>query len=214
MIQGLQFRKKSFLGNEEWRTKPWQNTKKDIHDRLLELGFEFGALLEEVDNSGLKEGKLDAPTCVSFPQRYAALDVRMDVWFQDLLTETPSPLFWLSSEADGQAPDSVRSNRFNFLNLRLAGIVLTYWGLKLVLSNVLAIICGALLFHHPALQSDAPETIAYPHGRQILLQFLDYHNKAYCIELATKIMRSMSYVLNDNMGLLGAQHSLFPLRVA
>ncbi|KAL9125744.1 MAG: hypothetical protein Q9217_005091 [Psora testacea] len=214
MIQSVQFRKKAFLDSQEWRSKPWKHNAKDIYQRLLEYGFEFGTLSEEADNSRLREGELDLQHSISYPQRYSALNKRMDIWFQDFLAESPSPLFWLSSEDGSGAPESAHYNPFIFPSLRLATITLCYWALKLVISGVTASICGALLSKHPALKNNAPDAFANPQERENLLQLLRQCSKAYNVKLATNIMRTMAYILSDSMGLIGAQQGLFPLRVA
>ena len=46
------------------------------------------------------------------------------------------------------------------------------------------------------------------------LHLLATHTNTRRLELATNIVLSMPYCLNDNMGLMGAQKSLFALRTA
>ena len=210
MIQSIQTRKRTFLNKQQWRTDPWKHHIKDIHQRLLEYGFEFGAVTEDADTSGFRG---DLEDCISYPRRYDAIDTGMDAWFQDFLAESPSPLFWLSEEDNSEAPVSAPPKYFVFPSLKLATITLNCWALKLIVSNIIASICSALLSNHPALHSNAPEPIAHPQGRQLLLKLLDRHSKSHCLDLAIKIMRTMPYVLNDSMGMLSSQQALFPLRV-
>ena len=89
-----------------------------------------------------------------------------------------------------------------------------FWGLKLILSNNIALTCGAILStgnHAHDHSSHTQPTLGLKSTAQRLLA---QHGTPHRLELATNIMRLMPYFLNDNMGLLGAQKSLFAMRVA
>ena len=224
MIQCIQFRKTSFLGDWEWLTIPWGDTGKDVYQRLYDKGFAIGALLEDVDNNNLSNIKTRSSQLSSYLQRFSALHTDFECWYQQLLQQSPSPLYSTTRSnvqsgstvelPPNNAPNPETLSPFTFPSLHLAYIITTYWALKLILSSEIALTCRAILADESATQSlhaDPDLTVNLTNTAQRLLP---QHGSAQCLELATNIMRSMAYSLNDSMGLLGAAKSLFPLRVA
>ncbi|CAD6590867.1 MAG: hypothetical protein ASARMPREDX12_004762 [Alectoria sarmentosa] len=218
MIQCIQYRKSTFLGNPEWLTLPWSETGKDIYQQLYDKGFVLAALLEEIDNAGFTKENNNISILFEFLGRLYSLDKELNLWYHEILKESPSPLY--STSPDWRLKDAVEPRRlpsFAFHTLRLANIVVTYWGLSLILSNTIALACQHVLSINtqvPA-QSSASTLAQAPQDLQTMsLLLLETHTSAHRLELATNIIRSMPYCLNDNMGLMGAQKSLFALRTA
>lgn len=222
MIHAMQFRKSSFLGTEEWKTIPWEDTPKDVYQKLYDHGFSMAALLEEIDSAQLISPEADISKLSDFLPRLSSMNDEMESWYHELLTECQSPLFWptyssprTSSSISGWdvretlEPSSLPP--LSFPTLRMANITVTYWGLRTILSNTIAITCGAILSTDTQVSAESSR-----HGdlRAMATHLLSQHGSATRLEFATNIMRSMPYCLNDNMGLLGAQKSLFALRVA
>ena len=222
MIQGIQYRKSTFLGNPEWLTLPWGEAGKDIYQQLYDKGFVLAALLEEMDNSKSTKDNINLSLMSEFMGRLSSLNEELNIWFQDILQEYPSPLYWHAQSTspightEGSVDPGIRPP-FAFRNLLLANTIVTYWGLRLILSITVALICQHVLSmttqataHQPS--STTPRKLQDLHTMSI--QLLRAHTGASSLELATNIVRSMPYCLDDNMGLTGAQKSLFAMRIA
>ena len=224
MIQCIQFRKSSFLGDSDWSTIPWGDTRKDVHQELYDKGFALGALLEEMDNTDPTNAKTRTSQLSSYLQRFSGMHADFEAWYQELLQQSPSPLYWTteSNIPSGSTRESLMSGAsepqtlspFSFPSLRLAYITAMFWALKLVLSSTIALTCGAILSSGSATRSSSVDPDPAVDLRNTAHRLLSQHSSPQRLELATNIMRSMSYSLNDSMGLLGAAKSLFPLRVA
>lgn len=223
MIQCIQYRKSSFLGTEEWRAIPWETTPKDIFQQLYDKGFALGALLENIDNADLISPNASISELSAFLQRLIDMNVEMEQWYQELLSQSPSPLSWstdlpqniMTTPSTTDQPDVVEPSSmtpFAFPNLRLACILVTYWGLRVILSNTIAITCGAILSaDSPVLRAESSSSRDL---RGMAQQLLGEHGDRIRLEYATNIMRSMPYSLSDSMGFIGAQKCLFGLRTA
>ncbi len=224
MIQCIQFRKSSFFGDSDWLTIPWGNTGKDICQRLYDRGFALGALLEEMDSADLTNAETRTSQFSSNLQRCSELRVDFGGWYQELLQQSPSPLYWTtkstipSDSAQESLTDDASESQilspFSFPSLRLAYITATFWALKLILSSTIALTCGAILSSASANQSSSVDHYLAVDLTNTAHRLLSQHSSLQRLELATNIMRSMPYSLNDSMGLLGAAKSLFPLRAA
>lgn len=224
MIQCIQFRKSSFLGDSDWLKIPWGDTGKDIYQRLYDKGFALGALLEEMDNANFTNAETRSSQLSSYLQRCSEMHMDFQAWYQELLRQSPSPLYWTtmsnlaSSSATesptNDAPHSQTLSPFSFPSLRLAYITATFWALKLILSSTIALTCGEILFSASTTKSSSAEPDTTIDLKNTAHRLLSQHGSTQRLELATNIMRSMAYSLNDSMGLLGAAKSLFPLRVA
>ena len=224
MIQCIQFRKSSFLGDPDWLTIPWGGTGKDVYQRLYDKGFALGALLEEMDNANLTNVETRTSQLSSYLQRCSEMHADFEAWYQELLQQSPSPLYWTteSNIPAGSARESLTNDAsesqtlppFSFPSLRLAYITATFWALKLVLSGTIALTCGDILSSATANQSSSVDPDLAVELRNTAHRLLSQQGRPQRLELAINIMRSMSYSLNDSMGLLGAAKSLFPLRAA
>ena len=224
MIQCIQFRKSSFLGDSDWSTIPWGRTGKDVYQRLYDKGFALGALLEEMDNADLTNSETRTSKLSSYLQRCSEIYADFEDWYQGLLQQSPSPLYWTTessipagSARESSANESSESQTlppFSFPSLHHAYITATFWALKLILSGTIALTCGAVLSSTSANQSSSIDPALAIDLRNTAHRLLSQHGNPQRLELATNIMRSMPYSLNDSMGLLGAAKSLFPLRIA
>lgn len=222
MIQCIQYRKSTFLGDPEWLTLPWGETGKDIYQQLYDKGFLLAALLGKIDSAGLTKENVNVSEVLDFLTRLSDLDEELNLWFQDLLQTSSSPLYWhaqaISHSRDAKEPvQPCTCPSFTFFSLPHANSIVTYWGLRLVLSNTMAIVCQHVLSmttQLPAQSSPSGSRRAIHDLQAISLQLLEAYTGVNRLELATNIVRSMPYCLNDNMGLVSAQRSLFAMRVA
>lgn len=217
----MQYRRSSFLNNPEWQNVPWQNSPKDVYQKLYDRGFALAAVLLEIDNVGTLGADTSIAILSKFLHRLSERDADLDAWYMEIIEESPSPLYWLaqtsttSSNARGSRMNEGLEQQphapFAFHTLRLACITVTYWALRIMLSNTIALTCGAILHTNTADRATASQGF----GIFTMAEQLGTANASpYRLELATNIMRAMPYCLNDSMGLLGAQKSLFALRTA
>lgn len=222
MIKCIQYRKSTFLGDPKWLTLPWGETGKDVYQQLYDKGFLLAALLEKNDSAGLTEENVNIFVVSDFLRRLSDLDDELNLWFQDLLQKSSSPLYWHTQATSPgrhakEAAQPCTLPSFTFCSLLLANTIVTYWGLRLVLSNTIALTCQhvlSMITQIPAQSSPSGSRRAV-HGVQTMsLQLLEAYTGVNRLELATNIVRSMPYCLNDNMGLIGAQRSIFAMRIA
>ena len=224
MIQCLQFRKASFLGSDEWKTVPWELTTKDMYQKLLDKAFALAALLEQMDSSNLKGLSEKVTDFATYIRCLAGIDIEMDQWLQRYQLEGPSPLYWETNHSpasessrnraspanDGQAPSPF--SPFAFPTFKIANTLIIFWALRSILSNAIAVTCAAILARMSANSAGPPSMYS---DMQAKAQFmLSQHGDASRMMLATNILRSMPYFINDQMGIFGAQKCVFPLRVA
>ena len=213
MIQSVQFHKSSFLGTLEWLTIPWEESPKCIYQQLYDKGFVLAATLEDMHRAGLTTSMPDTSQLRQLLQRFSNLNNEMDLWYQDLVNLTPSPMFWLSQAPqasfrldndDSETPAlPVPFPALEYQSLNLAFIIITFWALKTVVSNAIACISGSILSSHVSHDLRGAAThLLTKHGTNARLGY------------AITIMRSLPYCLNESMGFLGAQKSLFGFRVA
>ena len=224
MIQCIQYRKSTFLGNPDWLTIPWSQTSKDIYQQLYDKGFKLAALLQKIDNAKLKNEDANTSIMSEHLGGLSDLDEEMDLWYLEIIKESPSPLFWHTrpTTGDSNSEESFIPRTpppFTFHSLRFANIVGTYWSLKLHLSNNIALECKHVLSINAQrpLQSASSTSLENEMSQDLeimSLHLLEKYTSAHRLELATNIIRSMPYCLKDDMGLLGAQKSLFALRTA
>ena len=209
MIQSVQYRQRTFLGTEEWRTNAWVGCSKEPDIRLYELGFDLGSLKEDCDKAGVQDGKLSLEDSMEFVNRFSIIDSHLDAWFEGYEKETTAPLFRIADHVVKIGMENETFKPLIFSRLREASNTLGYWGLKLVVSHAITEISMALLANNPCLSS-----IANTQTREKLEKVIGEHGGSHCLHLATNITRTIPYVLDDSMGLIGAQHALFPLRAA
>ena len=217
MIQALQNRKASPLGNYEWCTRPCgRRQKRDLTQRLYDHGFALAALFEEIDKANLQSPEADISLLSKYLRRCSALDATFKLWYQDLSRGSPTPLYWLTPPNDGiHYTVAAFSERrpFSFPDLRTAHTVTAFWGCELALSNTIAIICSSALSLNVYKRAE-DDIFSFVALEQTARQMLIQHGDTGRLENATNIIRSMPYCLHDSMGVLGPQKSLFALRAA
>ena len=221
MIQCIQYRTKSFLNTPEWQSVPWADSPKDVYQKLFDKGFAVADLLREIDDLGSFDARIRIDVLSDYLQRMSDLNTDLDVWFVELTVESPEPLYWIqppgASSLDTANPPNKGGSEaqplspFNFHTLSLATITANYWALRLLLSSTIAMTCGSILSTNSEGRAGALQGIDL---KTTAKQLLDRNGAAYRLTLATNIMRAMPYCLSDDMGLIGAQKSLFALRTA
>lgn len=222
MIQCIQYRKSAFLGSSEWLTLPWSETGKDVYQQLYDKGFALAALLEGIDNARLTNENTNISIVSEYLARLSSLDEELNLWYREILRETSSPLYWHTQSTSlgwhlKETVESLTVPPFAFHTLRLANIIATYWALRLILSNTIALACQHVLSTNTRVPSHSSSSTLRQSSQDLetmTFHLLEIHTRPHRLELATNIIRSMPYCLSDNMGLMGAQKSLFALRTA
>ena len=223
MIQALQNRKASPLGNHEWCTRPWIQQRdetitleKDPTQRLYDYGFALAALFDEIDTANLHDPETKIPLLNKYLPRCSALDATFNLWYQNLTRQSPMPLYWLTPPDNGTHHTPAAMTKwwpFSFPDLPAAITMINFWGLKLALSNTIAIICASILSpNHYHQRNDDPQ--AFAALEQTARQLITKHGDTGRLQTATNIIRAMPYCLHDSTGLFGPHRSLFALRAA
>jgi hypothetical protein len=81
MIRAIQCRKRSRLGDFEWRTRT-RSTLTDAESQLYDYGFDLAAILKDIDDLAL--GGLDSvasSTAFLILSRVYDLDARLEEWY-------------------------------------------------------------------------------------------------------------------------------------
>ena len=222
MIQCIQYRKSTFLGSSEWSTLPWSETGKNIYQQLCDKGFALAALLEDIDNAGLTKENINISLLSRLFRRLFDLYEELNLWYGEILEESHSPLYWpaQSISHSSHPKGAVKSSEllpFAFHTLLHAHTIVTFWALQIVISNAIALACEHVLSLNaqaPGHSSGSTSSQEIQDLRIVALCLLETHTVSHRRELATNIVRSMPYCLNDDMGLVSAQKSLFAIRVA
>ena len=236
MITCLQDRRASDLTAAKWLARDCDETSHSIHPSIYDKGLVLASFLEEMDNANLLSA--DHSTQFYFLQRCLGVDTSLDIWYEEFLIRTPLSSYWPTPTATPTDPRSPTLGpkgqpRLSFANLSIASTTITFWALKIIISNTIATACSAILSStsrrqkvislnpigrtstgleeepaksNPASNPDAVITIA-----QRLSKQYDFAQRK---EFATLIVRSMPYCLKFDMGMLGPQRAFFALRTA
>lgn len=122
----------------------------------------------------------------------------MQGWLDEFLVAHPNAI-----------PISIYPEPLHFSSLRLAITTLLYWGINTILSYFVNLIGENMATHVPNFRS-----MPNIWGSLSVGEILDLHKEDLCIEYSTNILRTMAYILRDDMGLMAAQQAIFPIRVA
>lgn len=236
MITCLQDRRTSVLASSKWLAQDWDETSNSLHPSIFDKGLVLASLLEELDNADLSSA--NDSTLFYFLQRCLGMDTDLDIWYEEFTIRTPSSSYWptpmiIRSDAPSSGPGPKGQPRLSFANLSIASTTVTFWALKIIISNTIASACSTILSSNsrrPSVASiNTVETISTGHDEvphnpdpassvdevtakaQRLSNQYDFSQRK---DFATLIVRSMPYCLNFSMGLLGPQRAFFALRTA
>ncbi|MCJ1283420.1 hypothetical protein MMC26_002749 [Xylographa opegraphella] len=227
MIMALRERKASFFGSEAWATQPWGCEAKSVPQKLCDKGFALAALLEEIDMSRRPNNNVaPAEELVRFLSRFLEIDNELESWYQELLEDSPSPLYWIRPgdartlrDDPNSSTTQTNDTAFEFASLQLAHVTMNYWAIRIILSSAVAGICNNVpqgIFDardgpdYNMKAADGSQSSSYSSKK-----FIGAMASKYCIdqriELASSIVLSMPYCMDEKMGLFGSQKTLFPL---
>ena len=236
MITCLQDRRTSVLATSKWLARDWDETSNSIYPLVYDKGLALASLLEEIDKAKLLSA--NNSTRFYFLQRCLGMDTDLDIWYEEFTIRTPSSSYWptptiIRSDAPSSSSGPKGLPRLSFTNLSIASTTVTFWALKIMISNTIATACSTILLSDSRRQSVASvntvETISTGPDdvtdnsdpasgcdeiNAKAQRLLNQYNFAQRKGFATLIVRSMPYCLNFNMGLLGPQRAFFALRTA
>ena len=236
MITCLQDRRTSVLATAKWLARDWDETSNSLHPSIYDKGLVLASLLAEIDKANLSSA--NDSTQFYFLQRCLGMDTGLDIWYEEFILRTPSSSYWPTptvtrSDSPSSAPGPKGRPRLSFTNLSIASTTVTFWALKIIISHTIEAACSTILSSNPrrksVTSSDTAETIAkgldgtaedvdrassIDDVKAKAQRLSDQYSFAQRTDLATLVVRSMSYCLNFNMGLLGPQRAFFALRTA
>jgi hypothetical protein len=186
---------------------------------LWSKGHAIGALLQDLDEYAAVRPEHHSPLGLTQHLRTAlAIDAELQIWYQQLLQESPSPLYWPTT---GNGQDE---GGFSFVNLQLAHLLLDFWALRLIvsvtvtaLSHQIPLPTLKLDWQSPAGSTDSDSEEMPSHARDVVTfihQARAEYNACQQMELATNIMESLPFCMKDENGISSSQKCLFGARVA
>lgn len=223
MVSCLENRRTSVLAYGRWLAQPWDETSHSVHPRVHDKGFALAALLQEFDEANLAVADSSISTLSRCLQRGIDMDTELEKWYAEFLIRSPSPSYWPSPPSNftrcqqqiaGSGPRGLPL--LSYPNLTVASITITFWAMKLILSDEITNICNMILSSNRKTCADSPAT--EPTASLTLTSMVqcaeNQHNKEERINLATDITRSMPYCLDSTMGMIGPERAFFALRTA
>ncbi|KAE8370194.1 hypothetical protein BDV27DRAFT_90221 [Aspergillus caelatus] len=190
MIRGLQFYKATFFGEKRWCIEPWGARPKDYIQQLYDIGLLLPPILEELHTI---QGLPKDPRRAQIWQRCQHLDDRFNAWHARLLTLFGTIPYWEEpAELGARSADILPGpfmTSFDFLHIHVADGLGFFWALRLLLHNVMRGL------------SEAQGAATEEHG-------------AVIADCACNIARSVLYFTQPEIGYLGVQWLIFPLKTA
>ncbi|MCJ1420561.1 hypothetical protein MMC32_006918 [Xylographa parallela] len=228
MIMALRERKASFFGSEIWATQPWGREAKSVPQKLYDKGFALAAVLEEMDASRRSTDDVTpAEQIIRFLSRCLEIDNELEAWYQEFLEDSPSPLYWIRPADDNDLRDitnssttSMNDTAYEFASLHLAHVTMNYWAVRIILSSAVAGICKnvppGIFDARNGFPEDSTKAVDERNSSSYTSQrFIEAMASKYSIdqriELASSIVLSVPYCMDEKMGLFGSQKTLFPL---
>ena len=208
MLSCLKHRRTSVLAHGEWVARPWDETSRG--PRLYDKGFALATVLQDIDNAKLASADTSILTLSHCLQMVVHMDTELKKWYDEFLTIIPSPSYWptpsdtfpgAQRQIMGSGPRG--SRLLSYPNMTVASITVTFWALKLIISEEIATICQIILITNRKARADSPATD--PAASLMLTSMAqrakDQHSQEQRMSLVIDIARSMPYCLNHTMGL-------------
>lgn len=221
MLSCLKHRRTSVLAHGTWVARPWDETPRG--PRLYDKGFALATILQELDSANLASADTSISTLSHCLKKVVQMNTDLDEWYDKFLVSTTSPSYWSTSSATftgaqrqigGSGPRGLPW--LFYPNLTVASITVTFWALKLIISEEMANICQIILVTNRKARADSPATD--PAASLMLTSMAqrakDQFSQEQRMSLVIDIARSMPYCLNHTMGLLGPERAFFALRIA
>jgi hypothetical protein len=194
VIQAFISRKATFLANKNWIKGPFQLHQQSPLQNLLNLAALIPGILERID--ALKDQPADKASEVAKASITQLVKTRMKLesWANSFKAESPAPLYW--HQASDVGPDS-QNGPLWFPSLSTANALTHLWSFQ--------VIC---MSHIEDLMAKFPDINEFG----IIISVAELRRS--CIELSTKILQSMEFVMHDGFMLYGRFSAWFPLHTA
>ena len=236
MITCLQDRRASTLTTAKWLARDWDETPHTVHPSIYDKGLVLASFLEEMDKANLLSA--NHSTQFYFLQRCLGVDTSLDIWYEEFIIRTPSASYWptptaIPTDSLGATLGPKGQPRLSFANLSIASTTITFWALKIIISNTIATVCSAILSSTSPRQKiislnpiertstgheEEPANFNPASSSDVVIAMAQRLSKQYDFAqrkgFATLVVRSMPYCLNFDMGMLGPQRTFFALRTA
>ena len=217
MAMGIQYSRRSVLGNEEWRTTSCVSIN-DHEQSLYDIGFDIGALLEDI--KALMDAQVNStavnnppdPSLESLIHRMVEVDYALECWWDRLKAWVPGPLYWQercykvnedrASASRGLLNDELGDSAFVYSDLRLAHLSMDHFALHIMVSLILTRTLAAIPAPQPS--------VSFQH----FMALASRHDEAYRLSLGKSILKSIDYTRRPQFGFVGPQRSIFSIRVA
>ncbi|OJJ50107.1 hypothetical protein ASPZODRAFT_149516 [Penicilliopsis zonata CBS 506.65] len=138
ILYSIQYHAPTFLASTAWMEIPWMHSKKEPIDRIMDCLAVAPRILQRTDAF---------PRLGPAEQANLAYDICLECWqldrtlqeiYDDLTSNTSSPLFWPEPSRDQLLDHDDNTNRlfpvaFNFPDLRIASTLMIFWATRLML---------------------------------------------------------------------------------
>lgn len=210
----------SVLGNEEWKTVPWQNValEKDSLQQLYDIGFDLAAVLERTDVLLQSTTPLAQENLSALWQSCLSIFSHLEEWYRQHWPNRSSRV-----PQNTYAEVSSTQTGAQFANFWEATNMVYYWTFKLLLDqNVLALSQLQSQLPPSAASSRSTPTSsrgrapAAPQNTSLVTHGLTPSQaeqiSATSFQLANDVVASAPFLLAEDTGWLGPQRLFFPLR--
>ncbi|KAL6918711.1 hypothetical protein FSHL1_002711 [Fusarium sambucinum] len=194
VIQAFMLRKATFLADEDWIKAPFQLHEQSQLQKLLNLAAALPGILEKID--ALRDGSAQTASTEAkeIITQLVKMKMKFELWAKSFEAESPMVHYWNQTNTDSLED---QNDNLCFSSLSTANALTCLWSVQ--------IIC---MSHIQDLLSRFPELAAFA----IIVPIAALRET--CIELSVRILRSMSFVMQDSFLLYGQFSATFPLHTA
>ena len=201
MIQSVASRQRNPMGEVGWRAGQIGSSPFNDYQTLFDIGFDVGALAEDVDLLLAESASPDQATQATVVREtLQGIEARLTDWYEKLELETPGALFYDAQDlVDGSIDDSDPEVPLTFHSPNIAEQLTTFWAIQ-ILSLLVSVNLRSIATPQPGL-SDAMPQQPPPEAERFQT-------------LAVLITRSAPYQFVGYAGQYLSLRFLFPLNVA
>lgn len=155
ILQAMSRHEHTFLSEEEWLTIPYTVHPKDPVDRIWDITAQVPGIFSQTDEMQRSLPAQSLCIAAHVLDYCWGVDAELDKWYADLTASVPGPLFWpeLAGTSTSTASSTTTPNEeasgadkadhepnlfpvaYQFINLRIAMVLLSYWSLRTILYN-------------------------------------------------------------------------------
>ncbi|EXL68133.1 hypothetical protein FOPG_15785 [Fusarium oxysporum f. sp. conglutinans race 2 54008] len=194
VIQAFMSRKATFLAEEAWTSGPFQHHQLSPLQSLLSIAASIPEVLESIDTMNNELTDTAANAAKTNLTQLMKIRMRLDSWVSCFEKESPEPLYWNQTQDKDL---ECRDDTLSFPSLSTANALTHLWSFQ--------IIC---MSHIQDLLARFPEL----NGFKIIVSVAVLRNS--CIELSTRILQSMKFLMRKDFMLYGRFSAGFPLNTA